>query len=33
LQVLIDAWRACAYARRPPAVETVQALAQGYEVL
>ncbi len=33
LRVLIDAWRACAYARRPPAVETVQTLAQGYGAL
>jgi hypothetical protein len=33
LQALIDAWRACAYARRPPALDAVQALAQGYGVL
>jgi hypothetical protein len=33
LRSLIDAWRACAYARRPPGVDTVQALAQGYGAL
>lgn len=30
---LIDAWRACAYARRPPAAACVEALAQGYRDL
>jgi hypothetical protein len=33
LQALIDAWRACAYARRPPAAGSVEALAQGYRSL
>jgi hypothetical protein len=30
---LIDAWRACAYARRPAAAACVEALAQGYRGL
>jgi hypothetical protein len=30
---LIDAWCACAYARRPPAAASVEALAQGYRGL
>jgi hypothetical protein len=33
LQMLIDAWRACAYARRPPGTAAVEALAQGYRQL
>lgn len=33
LEKLIQAWRACAYARRPPAAGTVEALAQGYRAL
>lgn len=33
LQSLVDAWRACAYARRPPAADVVQALAQEYRAL
>lgn len=33
LEELIDAWRACAYARRPPAPPAVEALARGYRAL
>jgi hypothetical protein len=33
LGALIDAWRACAYASRPPAAGAVDALAQGYAAL
>jgi hypothetical protein len=30
LKSLVEAWRACAYASRPPTPDAVQALAQGY---
>ena len=33
LERLVDAWRACAYARRPPAAEAVETLALGYRAL
>jgi hypothetical protein len=33
LERLVDAWRACAYARRPPPPDTVQTLALGYPTL
>ncbi len=33
LEKLVDAWRACAYARRPPEAGAVEALAQGYRSL
>ena len=33
LDRLVEAWRACAYARRPPAADSVQALAEGYRAL
>jgi hypothetical protein len=33
LEKLIDAWRACAYARRPPDEQSVEALAEGYRTL
>ena len=33
LEQLIDAWRACAYASRPPALPTVVQLADGYRAL
>ena len=33
VESLVAAWRACAYASRPPAPDAVQALAQGYRSL
>ena len=33
LRILVDAWRACAYARRPPGADAVEALARGYRAL
>ena len=33
LRILVDAWRACAYARRPPGADAVEALARGYRSL
>lgn len=33
LEGLIGAWRACAYARRPPDAAAIEALAQGYGIL
>jgi len=33
LEGLVDAWRACAYASRPPGAGAVEALAQGYRGL
>jgi hypothetical protein len=33
LKNLVDAWRGCAYARRPPRADSVEALAQGYRTL
>lgn len=33
LEILVDAWRACAYARRPPGADAVDSLARGYRAL
>jgi hypothetical protein len=33
LESLVDAWRACAYARRPPERSAVETLALGYRTL
>lgn len=33
LKILVDAWRACAYARRPPGADAVDSLARGYRAL
>jgi hypothetical protein len=33
VEKLVDAWRACAYASRPPGAETVDELATGYRAL